>query len=58
VEAAQNAALLEFAMDDGKESWLTFANFGAITKYNNSTYYAMSVFQLATAVKAAFREAQ
>lgn len=58
VDAAQNAALLEFSIDEGKEPWLTFANFGVITKYNNSTYYAMSVFQLATAVKSAFREAQ
>jgi membrane-bound lytic murein transglycosylase B len=45
--------LIDFTVDGGKEFWLVFKNFDVITRYNNSDYYAMSVFQLAEAVKAA-----
>lgn len=41
------AYLLDFTLPDGKEYWFGFNNFAVITTYNNSTYYAMSVFQLA-----------
>lgn len=55
LDMSQPASLLEFTVEDGKESWLTLANFGVITRYNNSNYYAMSVLQLAEELKAAFR---
>ena len=45
--------LMDFTVADGKEFWLAFNNFDVITRYNNSDFYAMTVFQLAEAVKAA-----
>ncbi|MGA8862288.1 MAG: lytic murein transglycosylase B [Gallionella sp.] len=36
-----------------KEFWLVFNNFDVIRRYNNSDYYAMTVFQLAEALKQA-----
>jgi len=45
------AALIEFTMPDGKEHWLVFNNFYAITRYNQSSFYAMSVVQLAEELK-------
>lgn len=35
------------------EYWLGYRNFYAITRYNKSSFYAMSVFQLAQALRAA-----
>jgi membrane-bound lytic murein transglycosylase B len=40
-------------VEDGKEFWLAFDNFEVITRYNNSDFYAMSVFQLAEELKSA-----
>jgi membrane-bound lytic murein transglycosylase B len=51
------ARLIDFTVGEGKEFWLAFNNFEVITRYNNSDYYAMSVFQLAEALKEA-RKAQ
>jgi len=45
--------LLEFTVGEGKEYWFALNNFEVITRYNNSDYYAMSVFQLAGELKAA-----
>jgi membrane-bound lytic murein transglycosylase B len=45
------ARLLDYTVTDGKEYWLGFNNFDVITRYNNSDFYAMSVFQLAEALK-------
>jgi peptidoglycan lytic transglycosylase B len=47
------ARLIDFTVGDGKEFWLVFNNFEVVTRYNNSDYYAMSVFQLAEALKEA-----
>ena len=47
------ARLIDFTLDDGKEFWLAFNNFDVITRYNNSDFYAMSVFQLAGELEAA-----
>ncbi len=55
VQLAQEkpARLLDFTVGEGKEFWLAFNNFEVITRYNNSDFYAMSVLQLAEALKAA-----
>jgi membrane-bound lytic murein transglycosylase B len=47
------ARLIDFTVEDGKEFWLAFENFRIITLYNNSDFYAMSVFQLSEELKAA-----
>ncbi|GAB2626536.1 lytic murein transglycosylase B [Novilysobacter erysipheiresistens] len=41
-----------FTLDgvNGKEYWLGFQNFYAITRYNNSRHYAMAVYELAEAI--------
>ena len=49
------AGLVDFTVEAGKEYWLTYNNFRVITLYNNSNFYAMSVFQLAEAVRDASR---
>ncbi len=45
------AVLLDFTVETGKEYWLTYNNFRVITLYNNSNFYAMSVFQLAEVLR-------
>lgn len=47
----QSAWLLDFTISDGKEFWLAFKNFQVIMLYNNNTFYAMSVHQLADALR-------
>jgi membrane-bound lytic murein transglycosylase B len=47
------ARLLDYTVADGWEYWLGLNNFDVITRYNNSDFYAMSVFQLAEALKIA-----
>ena len=53
IPADLQARLIDFTVADGKEFWLAFANFDVITRYNNSDFYAMSVFQLAEALRGA-----
>lgn len=45
------AYLLDFTLPQGKEFWFGFNNFAVITTYNNSSYYAMSVYQLAVELR-------
>lgn len=45
--------LMDYTVTDGKEYWLGFNNFDVITRYNNSDFYAMTVFQLSEALKEA-----
>lgn len=47
------AWLLDLTLENGKEYWLAFENFDVIMRYNISSYYAMSVHQLAQALRAA-----
>lgn len=47
------ARLLDYTVPAGREYWLGFNNFEVIRRYNNSDYYAMTVFQLAEALKGA-----
>ncbi len=47
------AYLLDFTLPVGKEYWFGFNNFAVITTYNNSSYYAMSVYQLALEIRKA-----
>lgn len=54
--SATPARLIGFSVTEGKEFWFAFANFDVITRYNNSDYYAMAVFQLATALRAAHEQ--
>ena len=49
----ESARLTDFTVAEGKEYWLAFNNFDVIKRYNNSDFYAMTVFQLAEAIKSA-----
>ncbi|MDD4930282.1 MAG: lytic murein transglycosylase B [Gallionella sp.] len=49
----ETARLLDFTVDEGREFWLGYNNFEVITRYNNSDFYAMAVFQLSEALKEA-----
>lgn len=48
----RKAVLISQEGDYGTEYWLGFNNFYTITRYNNSSMYAMAAFQLADAIKA------
>jgi membrane-bound lytic murein transglycosylase B len=53
VTSDQPCRLLDFTVAEGKEFWLVYGNFDVIMKYNRSSYYAMTIFQLAEALRAA-----
>lgn len=48
----RQVSLLRLDAAGGLEYWVGFENFYVITRYNNSTYYAMTVHQLAQALRA------
>ncbi len=51
-DADRPAALIDLATPDkATEYWVGFDNFYVITRYNRSSFYAMSVFQLAEALR-------
>jgi membrane-bound lytic murein transglycosylase B len=47
----RRVSLLRLDAAGGYEYWLGFENFYVITRYNNSTYYAMTVHQMAQALR-------
>lgn len=49
--AAQAAVIDLVTPDQETEYWAGFQNFYVITRYNRSSFYAMSVFQLAEAIR-------
>ena len=52
--AERPAALIDLVTpNQSTEYWLGFDNFYVITRYNRSSFYAMSVFQLAEALRQA-----
>ena len=51
-DAERPAALIDLVTPDAAtEYWLGFENFYVITRYNRSSFYAMSVFQLAETLR-------
>ncbi len=49
---SERVSLLQLDAAGGYEYWFGFNNFQTITKYNKSTYYAMTVHQLAQSLRA------
>lgn len=47
------AALLAVEGEGGREYWLGFDNFYAITRYNRSLHYALAVYQLSREIRSA-----
>lgn len=47
------AQLIMLSLPQGKEYWLALDNFRALLKYNQSTFYAMAVYQLSEALRRA-----
>src|SRR5690606_4085504 len=50
VTGTPKATLLTLDGVAGKEYWIGFNNFHAITRYNTSRHYAMAVYELAEAI--------
>ena len=50
VPAGTTATPVTLQASDGKQYWLGFRNYYAITRYNNSKMYAMAVYQLSQAI--------
>ncbi|HSE13131.1 MAG TPA: lytic murein transglycosylase B [Rudaea sp.] len=50
------ATLIVLDGADGRETWLTFENFYAISRYNKSPLYSLAVYQLSQAIAAGAAE--
>jgi membrane-bound lytic murein transglycosylase B len=46
------ATLIQLDGADGRETWITFENFYAISRYNKSPLYSLAVYQLSQAIAA------
>jgi len=46
------ATLITLDGAEGPETWVTFENFYAISRYNKSPLYSLAVFQLSEAIAA------
>ena len=53
IDEKRLATLIELKDNDNMQYWLGFNNFYVVTRYNRSTFYAMSVLQLADAIRSA-----
>lgn len=53
LSASAQAALLAVEGEGGREYWLGFDNFYAITRYNRSLHYALAVYQLSREIRSA-----
>lgn len=53
VADSESGVLLRYGNGDGAEYWVGLQNFYVITRYNRSSFYAMSVVQLAEALERA-----
>ena len=53
VDGESHAALIVLDNEEREEIWLGLNNFYVITRYNRSTFYAMSVYALAEAIRVA-----
>ena len=53
VSGVEKATLVNLDGVGGKEYWIGFQNFYAITRYNRSYFYAMAVIELATTLRLA-----
>lgn len=51
----EDVRLLRLSTHGGTEYWLGHQNFYVLTRYNNSTHYAMAVHQLAQAIKERYK---
>jgi membrane-bound lytic murein transglycosylase B len=52
-DLTKKVSLMAFDTDTGNEHWIGLHNFFAIMRYNPRTKYAMAVYQLAEAIRAA-----
>ena len=51
------ASLITLDGTDGPETWITFENFYAISRYNRSPLYSLAVYQLSQAIAAGAADA-
>ena len=54
-QPVSRAALLAVEGEDGREYWLGFDKFYAITRYNRSLHYALAVYRFSREIRSARR---